>query len=424
VKVKLLWLKSELLHPVDKGGRIRSYHMLKRLKREHEITYLSFVSPDDPAEATDLADEYSDRLVRVPREEPQRFSARFYRDLAFNLGSPLPYALQKYRSSAMRRAIEREVAEGGHTVVVCDFLVPSVNLPSCRPAVSVLFQHNVESMIWRRHYETETNMVKKAYFFDQWRKMYWYERAACRRFDAVITVSRADRDQIAAEFRANEVYDVPTGVDTDYFKPADCTPSPAEIVFTGSMDWMPNEDAVIYFAESILPSIARAAPDVSLSVVGRNPTKKLLALAEQNRRIRVTGRVDDIRPYVARAAAFVVPIRVGGGTRLKIFEAMAMAKPVVSTTVGAEGLPVRDGRELLIADDPEDFARAVVRVLSDAHLARRIGEQAHAYVNEQYGWGGAASAFAKICERAVRRKTRASIESRVMKPQMNTDERG
>jgi sugar transferase (PEP-CTERM/EpsH1 system associated) len=410
--VKLLWLKSELLHPVDKGGRIRTYQMLKRLKREHEVTYLSFVNPDDPPDASDQAAEYCDRLVRVPLDEPRRFSARFYRDLAFNLGSPLPYALQKYRSPAMRRAIERELSEGGHAVVVSDFLVPSVNLPSCRPAVSVLFQHNVESMIWRRHYETETGMVKKAFFFDQWRKMYWYERAACRRFDVVITVSRADRDQICAEFRANDVYDVPTGVDTDYFKPVDCPPSPTELVFTGSMDWMANEDAVIYFAESILPSITRAVPDVSLTVVGRNPTKRLLSLAEQNRRIRVTGRVEDIRPYVARAAAFVVPIRVGGGTRLKIFEAMAMAKPVVSTTVGAEGLPVREGRELLIADDPERFAQAVVSVLTDAQLAKRIGEQAHLYVNEQFGWERAASAFAHICERAARRKMPAHATER------------
>jgi glycosyltransferase involved in cell wall biosynthesis len=269
-------------------------------------------------------------------------------------------------------------------------------------------------MIWRRHYETETGMLKKAFFLDQWRKMYWYERAACRRFDVVITVSRVDRDQISAEFRVNDVYDVPTGVDTDYFKPADCPPRPTELVFTGSMDWMPNEDAVIYFAESILPAVTRVVPDVSLTVVGRNPTKRLLALAEHNGQIRVTGRVEDIRPYVARAAAFVVPIRVGGGTRLKIFEAMAMAKPVVSTTVGAEGLPVHDGRELLIADDPEQFAQAVVRVLTDTQLAKRIGEQSHTYVNEQFGWGRAASAFAQICDRAARRNTPASIESRVM----------
>jgi sugar transferase (PEP-CTERM/EpsH1 system associated) len=405
VKVKMLWLKSELLHPVDKGGKIRSYQMLKRLKQEHDITYLSFVSPDDPPEAREQANEYCDRLIGVPRDEPKRFSARFYRDLAFNLGSALPYALQKYRSAAMRRAISQELRKESYGVVVSDFLVPSVNLPSCRPAVSVLFQHNIESMIWRRHYETQSGALRKAYFFEQWRKMYWYEKAACRSFDVVITVSREDRDQISSEFRAGEVYDVPTGVDTDYFRPHDCAPDPYGLVFTGSMDWMPNEDAVIYFAESILPAIARVLPGVSLTVVGRNPTRRLLALAEQNRRIQVTGRVEDIRPYVARAAAFVVPIRVGGGTRLKIFEAMAMAKPVISTTIGAEGLPLRDGRELLIADHPERFAEAVVRVMTDERLAARIGEQAYRCVTEQFGWGRAASAFSQICERAARRKS-------------------
>ncbi len=404
--MKILWLKSELLHPVDKGGKIRTYQMLKHLKRDHDITYLSLAGPSDPVESFDLATEYCHRLQTVVWEEAPKFSARFYRELALNLSSPLPYAIQKYRSPVMQRAIERELSRNHYDVVVCDFLVPSVNLTETNRCATVLFQHNVESIIWQRHYEIERGRLRKAFFYNQWQKMYRYERDVCRRFDSVVAVSRVDRDLMAKEFGLSEVYDVPTGVDTDYFRPSDAERDPAEIVFTGSMDWMPNEDAINYFAEEILPLIARSIPGVKLSVVGRNPTARTKSLAEANPAITVTGRVEDIRPFIDRATAYVVPLRVGGGTRLKIYEAMAMGVPVISTSIGAEGLPVRDGEDLLIADTAEGFAQTVTRVLLDKQLAARIGSQAHRVVRERFGWSVAACAFAEVCERAASRELR------------------
>jgi polysaccharide biosynthesis protein PslH len=400
--VKILWLKSELLHPVDKGGKIRTYQMLKHLKRDHHITYLSLRNPGLTREDFDAAREYCQKLVTVSWKEARKFSAKFYRDLAANFRSPVPYAVEKYRSEPMRRAIELEISGGNYDLVVCDFLVPSINLPEEMNCASVLFQHNVESMIWQRHYETQSSRLKKRFFFNQWQKMQAYERQACRRFDAVIAVSGVDRDLMREQFSLGEVYDVPTGVDTDYFQPLGGERQPAEVVFTGSMDWMPNEDAILYFADNILPLITRALPDVKLTVVGRNPTGRVRALAEANRQIKITGRVEDVRPYVDRASAYVVPIRVGGGTRLKIYEAMAMEKVVISTTVGAEGLPVRDGEELIIADRPGEFADAVIRTLRDEQFARKIGQSARRVVCEQFGWNMAATVFADVCERVVR----------------------
>ena len=401
--MKILWLKSELLHPVDKGGKIRTYQMLKHLKRDHKITYLSLRNPGLTREAINAASEYCHKLVTVSWKEARKFSARFYKDLAANLSSPVPYAVEKYRSGLMQHAIELEIGGGNYDLVVCDFLVPSINLPERVDCATVLFQHNVESMIWRRHYETQSNRIKKALFYSQWQKMVAYERAACQRFDAVIAVSSVDRDQMREEFGLREVYDVPTGVDTDYFQPLGGERQSSEIVFTGSMDWMPNEDAILYFAENILPRVSRSIPDVKLNVVGRNPSRRLKALAESNRQIAITGRVEDIRPYVDRAAAYVVPMRVGGGTRLKIYEAMAMEKAVISTTIGAEGLPVRDGEDLIIADQPDEFASAVIRVLSDESFARKIGHRARAVVCEQFGWNVAADVFADVCERVIRK---------------------
>ena len=404
--MRILWLKTELLHPVDKGGKIRTYQMLKRINRLHDVTYLTLAGDRDAPDAYASASEYCARLIPVRWSEPRKFSARFYRDLAFNLSSNLPYAIQKYRSTAMQKAIERELAARSYDLVVCDFLTPAINYihDPARPAV--LFQHNVESGIWRRHCETQTNRFKKAFFYSQWQKMYRYERDACRAFNAVIAVSQADRDVMRDEFGVNEVYSVATGVDTEYFRPLGNRPEPYNLVFTGSMDWMPNEDAIIFFTEKILPRITRHIPDIALTVVGRNPSRRLKAIAESNSRIKVTGRVDDVRPFIDAASAYVVPLRVGGGTRLKIYEAMAMGKPVLSTTVGAEGLPVADGKELLIADEPGDFAEAAIRLLSDARLANRIGQQARTTVCANHGWEHVAGDFMKICEEVVEKRSR------------------
>src|SRR2546423_1864993 len=180
----ILWLKTELLHPVDKGGKIRTYQMLKELKREHQITYLTLDDGTADEEARERANEYCHELVCVPHRTRAKFSAGFYAELALNLFSPLPYVMKKYEAAAMRREILQRVAErGSFDVLVCDFLMPSINLPEEVSATTVLFQHNVEAMIWKRHYEVQTNPLKKAYLYSQWRKTSTFEGAACRRFD-------------------------------------------------------------------------------------------------------------------------------------------------------------------------------------------------------------------------------------------------
>lgn len=401
--MRILWLKTELLHPVDKGGKIRTYQMLKCLKREHHVTYLTLDDGAAAEDAVELASEYCHELVRVPHQVRPKFSARFYAELAQNLASRLPYFMTKYSSEGMRREIAERTARGRFDVLVCDFLTPSVNMPAnlCTPAV--LFQHNVEATIWKRHYEVQTNPVKKAYLYGQWRKAVAYERAACRRFDHVVAVSREDAETMRREYGVRNVSDVPTGVDTGYFRPRGMeTVGPHNLVFTGSMDWLPNEDAIRYFTREVMPLVRQSVPDVTLTVVGRNPFPSLVELSRHDPSVVVTGRVEDVRPFMERAAAYVVPIRIGGGTRLKIYEAMAMEKPVVSTSVGAEGLPVSEGRELLLADTPEAFAAAVVRVLTDEKLAQELGLRAAETVRANFGWEKVADQFAEICERAAR----------------------
>lgn len=374
--------------------------MLRELKRDHHITYLTLDDGSADGDAREKAHEYCHDLVCIPHKQREKFSKGFYVELLVNLASPLPYAIKKYESPAMRSDIIAR--EDLIDIVICDFLAPAINVPLSLSCPTVLFQHNVEAMIWKRHFEVQNNRAKKTYLRDQWRKMLRFEKETCRRFDAVIAVSAEDRDQMREEYGVKAVFEVPTGVDTEFFRPSGSEKiDPHNVVFTGSMDWLPNEDAIRYYTDQIMPIVRRSIPDAKLTVVGRNPYPSLLELSRRDPSIVVTGRVEDVRPYMERAAAYVVPLRIGGGTRLKIFEAMAMEKAIVSTTVGAEGLPVTDGRELRIADTPETFADSVVDLLKNSDAARKLGQEAARVVREKFGWNGVAKRFAEICLKSV-----------------------
>ena len=403
--MRILWLKTELLHPLDKGGRIRTYHMLRELHAEHRITYLTLDDGTAASDAGERATEYCTKLLRVPARTASKSSPRLYAELAQNqLLSTLPYAVWKYRSRRMRKQLEAIVWQGEADVVVCDFLAPAVNVPALVPLPTVLFQHNVEATIWKRHAEYAATPTRRKYFEEQCSRMHAFERQQCRRFDRVVAVSPDDEEHFRGAYGVQQVASVPTGVDTDYFQPSDTAADPTRLVFTGSMDWMPNEDAMSFFADEILPRVKSSVPSVTLSIVGRNPSAAMRQLERTQTAIDVTGTVPDVRPYLERAGVFVVPLRIGGGTRLKIFEAMAMEKAIVSTTVGAEGLPVRDGEHLLIADTPEQFAAAVVRLIEDPDFARALGQRASALVRSRFGWRGVAREFAELCGELVESK--------------------
>jgi glycosyltransferase involved in cell wall biosynthesis len=409
--MRILWLKTELLHPVDKGGRIRSYHTLKELKRDHHIAYLTLDDGTSAPDAASRANEYCHELFVIRHLTRPKFTLGFYLDLFRNIFSRYPYFIMKYQSVEMRARIERLIRDGAFDVLVCDFLMPSVNLPPVVPCATVLFQHNVEAVIWRRHSEINKNPLKRLYLYRQWRKTFTFERSMCRQFDQVISVSESDSETLRHDYGVPEVPHVPTGVDVEYFSPSRASVSPPDnLVFTGSMDWLPNHDGICFFIREIMPLVRPEVPNLSLTIVGRNPYPELLELSRSQPGITVTGRVEDVRPYMQRAAAYIVPLRIGGGTRIKIFEAMAMEIPTVSTTVGAEGLPVTNDREILLADAPEDFARAIVSLLRDKTLSKRLALRAAALVRTEFGWNKSARLFAGICERAVQSASSAVVD--------------
>jgi polysaccharide biosynthesis protein PslH len=400
----ILWVKNELLHPLDKGGRIRTYEMLRRLRDRHRVTYLALDDGAITAEQRARALEYCDDLVLVPwRRAPLRGLRRGLAILR-NVFSSLPFALAPYRSAAMARAIREHCADGDDRadVVVCDFLMPALNVPEGLPCPVVLFQHNVEAMIWERRTRVAGNPLMRAYMGEQWRRMRRVEREQCLRFDHVVAVSPEDAAVFRQQYGVERVSSVPTGVDTDFFHPSGTVAQrPASIVFTGSMDWMPNEDGMAFFVEEVLPLVERAVPDVTLTIVGRNPTARVKALAEGQPRITVTGTVPDVRPFLEAAAVVVVPLRIGGGTRIKIYEAMGMERAVVSTTIGAEGLDVVNGEHILLADTPATFAEAVIGLIRSPDRAAAIGRSAGAHVRTHFGWASVAEQFAERCVAAA-----------------------
>ena len=402
--MKILWLNAGLLLPLDKGGKLRTWHLMRHLAAHHDITYMCFADPADPAQHRAGMREVCRELVTIPRTDPAKGTWRFYADAAGYLLDRTPYAVAKYRSAEYAARLSDLLRTRRFDALVCDFLPPVVNLPRDLPCPAVLFTHNVEAEIWRRHASTAASLPARHLLTAQWQRMRRFERDALSRFDLVLAVSDTDARTFERQYAgalAAPVHVVRTGVDTSYFTPAGGAERPNHLVFTGSMDWLPNEDGMLHFVQEILPRMRQGEPRVTLSIVGRAPTPAVRRLAELPG-IEVTGRVDDVRPYVAASSVYVVPLRIGGGTRLKIFEAMAMQKPVVSTTVGAEGLPVRDGTHLVLADDPAAFAEATLQLLRDPARRRQVAADARRLVTEHYDWSAVGHDVEEALARACR----------------------
>src|SRR5579875_188651 len=365
--MKILWVKTDFLHPTTRGGQIRTLEMLKALHRRHEIHYVAFDDGLNP-EGLQRSSEYCSYAYPVPHSVPPRRSIRFAGQLLRGFVSPVPVSVARYVSSGMKRQIETLLLHHKFDSLVCDFLFPAPNIPDISRAV--LFQHNVESVIWRRHAEEARNWAKRLYFRLQAQRMEQFERDICRRAGRIVAVSERDRSAMQQLFGAERINSIATGVDIEYFAPPPSSESKADLIFVGSMDWLPNIDAIEYFAAEILPRIQKSRPECRVLVAGRRPTPAHQELARRQPHIVLTGTVPDVRPFLWGSTVSMVPLRIGGGTRLKIFEAIAAKLPVVSTLVGAEGLPLENGRQILIADTPDAFADCCLKLLADAALRR------------------------------------------------------
>lgn len=397
----LLFVSPRFLFPMDQGGKIRTGNILRGLKGGAFSVILASPAPADAERFRVEIDGACDRFLSWPETPPSGL-----RRLAA-LASPVPVAVATDRSTAGSAVIARALAQKPDVVVV-DFPHADVLVPPRMDAASVMFTHNVEAEIFERHATRATGLWRLVWA-DQSRKMRRFEGEVLRRYDSVVAVSTRDADVLRRRYDLTAVEEIDTGVDLDFFAcnpPApDPPPTGGTLVFVATMSWAANVEGIHFLLDEVWPKLLATRPDLRAVIIGRNPPASLSdKVKARGLAVTLTGFVDDIRPHVAAADVYVIPLFVGSGTRIKAFEAMAMGRPVVSTTLGIEGLPVTDGEHFLRADDADEMAAAILRLLGDRAARDRLSTAARALMEAKFAWSEVARQFEAICLRARERR--------------------
>lgn len=380
--MKILFLSPTVPFPLTDGGRIRVFNLLKQIATKNDVTLLALETQPTDAEGVAQLQQLGIQVHLVPNASTLPLVSFGTLLKAFLKRQPITvvrYDLPSYRQK-FKELVATETFDLVHYEM---FHTAQFHTETLLPGL--LSQQNVDSAIWRRLCSETANPFYKFAYWTQQLAFQRYERVLSPKFDAVTCTSDIDAAVFQRHTARDAIEIIPNGVDITHYQPDFSSEVSAHLIYIGSMDWYPNEDAVGFFTDEVLPRIQERVPDVRFSIVGGNPSARVQKLAEREG-VVVTGRVPEIKPYFAEATVFVVPLRIGSGTRLKILEALAMGKAIVSTSVGAEGLDLKDGEEIFIADEPTVFADAVTRLLTDASLRRRIGENGRARVERDYDW--------------------------------------
>lgn len=387
--LRVLVFDEWIPYPPDSGKRVRTWNILRRLARRHDLALLCYGDPEGQA-ARVVRSAGIDLHTVAPLPELKGW--RLYSSLLVNLFSSRPFSVSKHDTRRFREHLRRLAGRKQFDLVhfewtpYADFADEIAGIPT------LIMAHNIESQIWARRANHSRTFLERIYFGFQGRKMASFERRAMQRADAVATVTDLDLKQVRNWGTRNPAL-VENGVDLDEFSPSQELPAALEILCLGSLDWFPNVDAVNYLIDEVMPLIVARMPAVRLRIVGRRPPKGLQDKIERHAWIDFVGEVSDVRPWLARASVVIVPLRIGGGSRIKILEALAMGKPVVSTTIGAEGLAVSGEKHLLLADSPEELARRTIELLKSPEFGSRLGEQGRELVQKRYSWDRAADAL-------------------------------
>ncbi len=403
-KPTLVFVSTRFLLPADSGGKIRTGHILKGLMRlgKFNIRLVSAATDQQVSDYRVQLQQICNEFVWWQAEAPpSSFSKARY---LFSR-EPIPVRTDWSVAGAGKVAA---ALEDHPAVVVFDFLHSAILAPDTLSCASVLFTHNVETEIFRRHREVARTPAHKLLWQNQHRKMDRFEREAVQRFDVLVAVSERDGAAFRERYGVDDPHLIPTGVDLEYFTYGR-DPAGAAVVFCGSMDWLANQDGVRFFLREVWSRVAAQVPDAHMTVVGRAPPNWLV---EEARNLgvnwRFTGFVDDVRPFLRDATVAVIPLRVGGGTRLKVFEAMAIGCPVVSTSLGVEGLELTPGKHYMLADEPEEFSAAICQLLTTNDLNTRLSEAAREYVEQHCSFDVSAKRFQAACERAMAKRQNAA----------------
>jgi glycosyltransferase involved in cell wall biosynthesis len=390
---------------MDQGGKIRTGNILRGMKGGAFDLTLASPAPKDAQRYTTDLETACDRFISWP--EHQRTRVR----RVLSLADTVPVAVASDRSVEGIARIKRALAEKPDVVVV-DFPHAGVLLPNQIDAASMMFTHNVEAEIFERH-AARTQGLRRLIWADQSRKMVRFESDTLSRFDTVIAVSRRDADVLSKRYRLPLIETIDTGVDLEFFAatPSDVPTDPGldggTLVFTATMNWQANVDGIHFLLDEVWPTLLAARPRIRAVIIGRNPPTSLSEkIKERGLNVTLTGFVEDIRPYVAQSHVYVIPLFVGSGTRIKAFEAMAMGRPVVSTSLGIEGLDVTDGEHFLRADHAQAFATGILFLLNDADARDRIAGNARRLMEDRFSWANVAAQFETIGLDALERRRR------------------
>jgi glycosyltransferase involved in cell wall biosynthesis len=393
-RLRILMVSPSLPYPFS-GFGTRVWQLSRYLAARHEVTMLCYARTDETGSIPLVAEACSDLHV-VSRAPVGRIARRASQ--AMMAASPLPYGAVEQRSRAMQAALDRLVASRPFDVVQLESSrLCALDLPA---GAVVIDEHNVEYELLARMHEGERSRGRRLFNAFEHAKFRRYEPRWWRRAAGVAVCSEREEPIVGGQAPATPVAVVPNGVDLDFYAPGGEDPEPDTIVFTGLLSYRPNLDAARHLVDAILPRVLARRPGALLMIVGHGHEADLEGLARPN--VVVTGWVPDVRPLVQRAAVVATPLRMGGGTRLKIVEALGMGKAIVSTTLGSEGINVRSGEHLLLADDPDAFAAAVVRVLADPGLARSLGAAGRALAVREYSWTRSGAALEELYDRLAR----------------------
>lgn len=395
--MRILMAFHTLTYPPESGVTKRTFHLLEEMARRHEVTILSLGSPTDARRIRDRLGDRCREVVFVDGRRPRWVNLLRRIWLALTGRSLLQHSttprLQRAFDDLFRRA-RFDLA------ILSSPVLTYYRRPADLPCITDT--HNVEYDMAYRFYRQARNPVARAYHWYQYRLLRRDELAACRGGDALLATSERDMGVFRKDLPDQSIHVVPNGVDLDYFRPPDVVQAPHSMVFCGLMNYSPNDEGMTFFLDQVFPLIQREVPDATITVVGSGPSRALQRRASD--RIRVTGYVPDVRPEVARGQVYVVPLLVGGGTRLKALEAMAMRKAIVTTSVGCEGIDLVHGESALFADTPEGLAQAVVRLFRDPALRARLAERAAALAAERYGWRSIGERLDGIARAVVARR--------------------
>lgn len=407
--MKILFLSQIVPYPPHGGVLQRGFNIIREIAKRNEVHLLAFNHPDVlgterlVVESKTVLGAYC-KTVEYVDLWPKRSKFHRYAGYLWGAVSGLPFSVLAHRSVRFRSAIERILKAEQIDIVHYDTLALAQFRDMADGLPRVLTHHNIESQLMERRSGRESNIFARAYTGQQAEKIRSYELEQCGKFDLNITVSDADAAQLKTMIPGLSTAVVPNGVDIEYFMSANgnSATEPA-MIYTGGMNMYANRDAILHFLEHIWQRVKAEIPGLRFYAVGQDPPPELHRIAERDNGVVVTGYVDDIRPYVTRSSVYVVPLRVGGGTRLKILDAMAMGKAIVSTTVGAEGIHTTDGKNILLADHPEDFAARVVTILRSPELRLRLGREARKLVECEYSWSTVGKGLQNVYEDVLAR---------------------